>query len=273
MKKILSFFITLCLVLGISVMAFAGEDIYVNDKAGLLTESEAMELNLKAGYVSENYGSGIYIFTLDDFTEYGYDDIFVFAEDHYLYNDLGMGADKEGVLLVLSMDERDYALIVYGDETSSVFTDQAFDIVIDGMLDEFSVDNWYDGFYDYIDGCSYILEAPVYEEHAYPVQYDTYEREKDSGEAIVSVIGIIGLPCLIAGCVCYAFKRQMRSVYTGKSASHYISKEGFVLTSKSDIFTHITQVRNRIKTNNNSFKGGGGTRVSSRGFSGRSGKF
>ena len=278
-KRILSFLVVLCLVLGLSTTAFANED-YSNiyEGAGLLSTQEAKEINEKAAAVSEYHNSGIYIFVVDDIADYGYDDIYDFGRENYLSNGLGMGEEYSGVMLVLSMSERDYTIVVSGETMSKLFDNYNLDRVCDAMLDNFADNDWYGGFYDYIVACDKILEegvstAPDGYESTYSdatnYEYEEYTSEDATGIDLFDLLVILIVPSVIAAIVCFVFASQMKSVKKGTKAEHYISEKGFVLSQRSDIFTHVTQVRNKIKTSSSS---GGGSR-SSGSFSGRSGKF
>ena len=284
-KKILSFIIVLCLAFGLTAVVYADESYeYVYDEAGLLTSTEIQEINAKARYVSDTYDCGVYICATDDHTQYGYSNIYDFGREYYLSYELGKGEEYSGILLVLSMDERDYTIVVSGEDTSALFDDYALDVVCDEMLDDFGNNNWYEGFYDYIDACGYILETGIaatdenYQSSYTDVtdyDYGYYESTADEGWGIYGVLAAVGIPCIIALIVCLIFKGQMKSVYKGSGAREYISKDGFKLSERSDIFTHTTQVRNRIVTNNKPRGGSiniGGGRVGGS-FSGRSGKF
>ncbi len=278
-KRILSFLVVLCLVLGFSTTAFANEDYSnVYEGAGLLSEQEVKEINEKAVAVSEYHNCGIYIFVVEDFKDHGYDDIYDFGRENFLSNGLGMGEDYSGILLVLSMSERDYTIVVSGESMSGLFDSYNLDRVCDAMLDNLADNDWYGGFYDYIVACDEILEEGVsYAPDGYESTYSDatdYEYEEYTAEDAIGIdmfdLGvIIILPSIIAGIVCLIFGLKMKSVKKGTKADLYISEKGFVLSQRSDIFTHVTQVRNKIKT---SSSGGGGSR-SSGGFSGRSGKF
>ena len=51
---------------------------------------------------------------------------------------------------MLSMTERDFAMVAYGDIANSVFTDRKQDGIIDDFLDDFAYDDWAGGIADYI---------------------------------------------------------------------------------------------------------------------------
>ena len=72
MKKILSFLAVLALLTALCVPALAAEPELdnVTDAAALLSDQEWAALESKAEALSAQYECGIYIITLDDFTDY-----------------------------------------------------------------------------------------------------------------------------------------------------------------------------------------------------------
>lgn len=78
--------------------------------------------------VSEQYGCGVYIVTVEDFTDYS-DAYYVddFGEELFSSYDLGLGDGNCGILLILSMAERDYGLVAHGDFANTAFTDYGKD--------------------------------------------------------------------------------------------------------------------------------------------------
>lgn len=75
-------------------------------------------------------------------------------------------------------------------------------------------------------------------------------------------------PLLVAGLVCFAFLRQMKTAVPQRAADHYIQGGGFVLTARSDTFLFKTETRITIVE-----KKSGGTTTDRGGFSGTTGKF
>lgn len=294
-KKIMMILVAFCLAFGMNVSAFA-EETYVRDNAAILTEEERASLEERAKEASEETKSGIYILTVEDFSQDGYSDTFDFAIDYYTQNDLGYGEEKNGVLVMLSMNDRDYEIICYGENEDLIFNAYGFDEVVDAMLDDFAEDYWYNGFFDYIATCRKVLNEDVpsyyegdnvyHETNGYYNggynNYDDYyyvEKGRSAETVAVMAVAIIGVPSLIAGIICFVFYKQMKSVYKGADADNYVPKGGFTLTAKTDRFSHTTVVRNKIKTENKNgiSRGGGGfgggSSHRSGGFSGRSGKF
>ena len=110
MKKILSpVLAVLLLIICLSVPAFADAQLnHVTDEAGILYDSDIAALEERAAAVSEQYDCGVYIVTVEDFTDYS-DAYYVddFGEELFSSYDLGLGDGNCGILLILSMAERD----------------------------------------------------------------------------------------------------------------------------------------------------------------------
>ena len=157
MKKFLSSVLAvLLLIVCLSIPAFADAQLsYVTDDAGILYDSDISALEERAAAVSEQYGCGVYIVTVEDFTDYS-DAYYVddFGEALFSSYDLGLGDGSCGILLILSMAERDYGLVAHGDFANTAFTDYGKDALAEYFLDDFRNDDWYQGFADYIDGCA-----------------------------------------------------------------------------------------------------------------------
>ena len=79
--------------------------------------------------ISNRYGCGVYVVSLQDYRDYGsYSSIRNFSEEFYNHYRLGLGQNRNGILLVLSMAERDYCLIAYGSDAHYAFTDYGKDL-------------------------------------------------------------------------------------------------------------------------------------------------
>ena len=147
-KQILCLLAALMLLLGLSVSASAYESAHVFDYAGLLTDSEAGALEARCQEAEDTYGCGVYIVTVDDYSLY-YDagSIENFSEGFFLDFELGAGEDQNGILLALSMAERDYDLCAHGMIGNRSFTDYGKGALAERyFLSEFGSDNWYAGF-------------------------------------------------------------------------------------------------------------------------------
>lgn len=265
MRKVISFTATLLILVSLAMPAFAAEPQldHVTDAAQLLTEEERMELERKAREVSEEYQCGVYIITLEDFTEYSYETtIYEAAKEIYLLYDLGLSSEKSGVLLMLSMAERDYVILAYG-YGNTAFTDYGKDKLAESFLGDFGNDEWYAGFEHYLLKSESMLEraregAPL-------------DVNNTPGVAFLGLFLCLAFGCLVAFVVCSILKGQMKSAAVKTEADSYIRPGGVVFTNRQDRFTHTTQTR--VKIEKAASGSGGGTTRDSSGFSGKSGKF
>lgn len=115
MKRFFAYATLLLLSLCLTVPALAAgpaitEGTAVTDLGGVLTAEELASLEDTAQSLADEYGCGVYALLLPDFTVYGYEDIFDFAQDVFEENALGLGDSQNGVLLAVSTETRDVSI-------------------------------------------------------------------------------------------------------------------------------------------------------------------
>lgn len=266
MKKWVSWMAALLLVLALAIPARAAEPQlnHVTDAAGLLTEEEWETLERKAAGMSDTYRCDVYIITVSDFLEYtSQTGVYEGAKELYRTYDLGYGTEKSGVLLLLSMAERDYSLIAYG-YGNIAFTDYGKDKLAEVFLDDFRGDDWYDGFSDYLEKCEDMLSAA---RAGNPLDVGSNPAIGGAGVAISIVLG-----CLSSLGICALLATTMKSVGIKTEADAYIREGSVRFNVRADQFTHVTRSRVKIEQQTSSGSGGG-TTIDRNGFSGKSGKF
>lgn len=264
-KCILSLLLALCLVLSLGGVALASSQItmpHVTDAVGLLTQDEVLALEAQAEQIAEDYGCAPYILVVENYRDYE-DTYDVREAGMNLYErwGLGYGPEKNGLLLILSMAERDYALVTYGSVTHRAFTDYGQNALREQFLDNFRNDDWAGGFRDYLDGCAWLLEQA---RNGTP--YDVNTAPKGFNPLILVI------PLVLALAVCLVLTAQMKTAKRKTEAGDYMVQGGAEMRVVQDIFTHRTVTRQVIQSENKG-GGGGGTTINSRGFSGKSGKF
>lgn len=265
-KRLFSLILVLVMLLSVGIFAAAAEPApeqtgaqmeYVIDTADLLSFAEWSELEQRAASVSERYGCGVYIVTVDDYTDYGTGSVYEVTTQLYNFegNGFGGGAGRNGIILLLSMAERDWAMFVTGDTAAYAFNADGRKMLEKVFLDNFRDNDWYGGFSDYINACNeYLAKA----EAGAPVKKS-------------ASLGLpIGLAIIIALAVCLVMKGRMKTVYQKVEADAY-TVGNIKLTRSYDRFTHITETRRTIEKSNDS--SGGSSSESGGGGTGRSGKF
>jgi len=256
MKKFMHLILTVCLIGIMSFSSFAS-DMYVYDEAGLLAAEDLVALDAEAAEVSDKYGYGIYAVIVNDYQKYSTSDIYITATEIYHGLGLGKGDDREGILLMLSMNERDYATFFYGENVKYAFDEYGQIQLEDQFLDDFADERWYDGFHDYVTVCDEYLGLAA---EGNPV------RKNPASTFGVAIAAAVFLAYIFTD----SLKKSMKSVHKGGSVSSYVTSKGLHLTERGDYFLYNTQTRREIersssKSESSSRSGGGG--------SGRSGKF
>lgn len=230
---------------------------YVWDLADILSYEQWESLEHTVGSTTKRYGCGVYIVTVDDYTEYG-DDIYELAYQTYHNSDnkLGVGSGRDGILLLMSMEERDYALFVYGDKAEYAFNSYAQELLEDEFLDDFAEDDWFAGLSDYVNTCDKDLALA---RSGKPV------KKSPVGAIAASVVIGLSVACI----VCLSQKAKMHTVHKKVEANAYTAGD-IVLTERFDQYTHTTETRRKIEKDSGS---GSSSSRSGGGGSGRSGKF
>ena len=265
------------LISSLFILLFISLSLYslsskVQDDCGLLSNTELSDLQTHAAQISSDYNCGVYIVVvknMNDFTfDYEiYEDAFgieAFAQ-YLFFNELnGTGTTGDGLLLVMSMKERDYDIMAHGDFGNYAFTDYGKDKLADSFLNYFGNNNWYKGFSAYLNRVDKFLEAA---RNGNPVDVGT--RIKNHNLPVSIAAGLI-FGFIVALISCLAMKSGMKSVHLARIASGFIAQDGVSIPVKSDMFLRNTVVRQAIQSSSSS---GGGTRINSSGSSHHSGKF
>lgn len=260
MKKLILFLLLcLCLCLSFTALAAAaGETLdYVTDAAGILSEQEARNLNDTATRIAERYGCAVYIVTLQDYRSYNNEGVEQCTQELYHNFELGYGENRDGLILLMSMAERDYDLWGYGPFAVYAFTDYGLDRLEQSFLPYFRQNDWYGGFSAYLRGAESLLaKADQGEPEAY--------RMPIAAKAAIA----LAPSSLIGFLVCAIFKGQMKTAKEKDTAEDYVVSGSARLRVREDLFINRTRTVHVIEQ-----RGGGGARPSVGGTSHHSGKF
>ena len=280
-RTVSSLLLVIILLLSLSVCAHAEARIdYVSNYAGILSSDEQKDLRDRAAAVSAQYDFGVYVVVVDDHTQYVNGSIEDFAEEIFHSYGLGVGETEEGVILAMSMKERDYDIYAHGEFGNYAFTDYGKEQLADSFLDNFRRNDWAGGFRDFINNCDKIIHQA---KDGNPV--DIWIPDPDPVETGPSFDGFkaaisLAMGALFGGGAVGGMKRSMKTAVKQTQAENYI-RGGVNLRGERDTFVNRTVTRTRIRQENNSSSssrpGGGhfgGTTISgSHGGSHHSGKF
>ena len=240
----------------------------LKDEAGLVNEDEADSLLTQLNEISERQNCDVIVVTvasLDGKTAESY------ADDYFDFNDYGLGQDRDGILLLLSMEDRDWAISTHGFAITA-FTDAGQSYMTDHFLSYISDGEYAQGFQKYAELCDQFLTQAKEGE-----PYDTDNLPKGSVAFVWLPIDIV-IGCIIAFFRAQGKKKRLKTVRKKVSARDYIVQGSLkVRTGREILLNRVVSSRDISSSDSSSSGSGGGssTHTSSSGetHGGSSGKF
>lgn len=238
------------------------------DEADILTDAEEAELLARLDAISEEYKNDVVIVTnysLDEKTAREY------ADDFFDYHGYGFGPESNGILLLLSMEYRDWAISTTGSGIKT-FTDAGQNYMTENFLSYISDGNYLKGFQKFAD-----LSEDFLEQARTGQPYDHGNMPKDPLAWYWLPITLL-ISLFLAFSITKKMKSKLKSVRRQEAAHDYIRMNSFDLSDQRDLFLY-RNVSSAIKPKDSGRGGGGGggssTHTSSSGTShgGSSGKF
>ena len=236
------------------------------DDADLLTDSEEEELETQLDEISERQQLDVAVVTvnsLDGKTAEAY------ADDFYDYNGYGYGDDNSGILLLISMEDRDWHMTTCGFGITA-FTDAGMDYMQEQFVSYLSDGEYMEAFQKYATLCDdFITQADTGE----PYDSNNMPHEPLSPFWIFAAL-LLGF--IIAFIMASGKKSKLKSVKKQVAAKQYTKKGSLTLTRNTDQFINRVVTSRRIERDDDSSSGGGSSvHTSSSGTShgGSGGKF
>lgn len=248
--RILICFLLICLFLPFTRI-HAGSDVYVSDDAGLFSTDEADSLNEEAQELSDEYGFGVYIRTIQD--EDSYDDIYTYTENYYTDNGLGYGDTSDGVLFLIAMSSQggSYDIYVPGDVTEEMISTDGVSIINDDVKTYLQAHDFDKAGEAYLDSASSLLS--YYQENGVA---ETYDNEPEQSSGILRYLLMIGLPLLVALIVILVMLNMNRTKHKAVTAKQYVKKNGVHMNTIQDIFLYRTETRTPLPQNDSNRSSG-----------------
>lgn len=243
------------------------------DSAGLLSDSEASDLLNLLDEISERQHLDVVIVTVNSLDG---KNVVAYADDYYDYNGYGYGDNRDGILLLISMGERDWCLSTKG-YGITVFTDAGQEYISDLFVSDLSAGDYAAAFTTFANLCDdYITQANTGE----PYDVDNLPKEPFAfGANLITTFVIAFIIALITTAI---MKGSLKSVHSQSTADDYMKQGSMKLTRKDDLFLY-SHVDRREKPKNDSSgsshsshsSGGSSTHTSSSGSThgGSHGKF
>lgn len=248
-RRILSLALILVLCMAMTLTAYAASDeelgdvgeLFVVDDALLLSESEVSALNAKLQEISNTYQVQIVVATIDVLEDIDIDEFIEFAYDEI---GLGYGSNRDGVLLLVCMDPREYRILTNGLADAAIGS-SGIDEIGEAIVSDLSDGNYADAFEEFADQCAYYLDGHI---NGYPFNV---------GRSLLIALGI----GLLAGfLVAKSLQSQLITVRKQEKAHSYVKSGSMQVTDRKELFLYRT-VDRRKKENDSSKSSGSGRSV------------
>ena len=221
--------------------------------AGLDSRSEALQFDIVIVTVD----------SLDGETPRNY------AEDFFWYNNYGLGEDRDGALLLVAMDTRDWYIATHGFGITAI-TPAGREAMADRFLPQLSNAEYAAAFSTFAEECEdYVNQARN------GSAYDTGNLPDEPFEApgFLWVVACLLFGALIGGITVGVMAAKHKTVRRQPAANSYVVQDSLHLTQQSDLFLYANTTRTaRPKDNDRSgsdaHSGSGGSS-----FGGGGGKF
>ncbi len=252
-----------------AVTAEAAEDMMrISDWAELLSDDEEAELSDQLDEISERQQFDIVIVTLDSLEGA---DVTAYADDFYDYNGYGFGEEKDGILFLISMEERDWCISTSGYGITA-FTDVGQEYLSEKFLPYLSDGDYGEAFRIFASQRDdYITQARA------GTPYDVDNMPTEPFSPFGALIIAAGTGFIAAFIATGIMKLGLRSVFSEPKAESYIKKDSLNLTKNYDLFLYrnVTRTERQKETGSSGGSGGSTTHTSSSGntHGGSRGKF
>lgn len=241
------------------------------DQADLLSDSEEAELSEKLDEISEKQQADIVVVTR---TTLNGKSPAEYADDYYDTKGYGFGDGKDGILFLISMEERDWYISTRGFGITAV-TDAGLEYMSEQFLDDLREGAYAAAFTRFAKLCDDFL-TQAHTGRPYDVDY----LPKEPFEVVGGLIMAFAIAFMISLIVTGIMRSKLKSVHSQPAADSYVKKGSMKLTKQNDLFLyrHIER-RERPKdtgsTSHSVHSGGSSTHSSSSGAThgGGGGKF
>ena len=241
-KRAILILLVLLTVFSMSVTLLAADQTArLYDEADLLTDAEENTILDRLNGVSEKYKVDVIIATVETVGDSTADE---FVEDFYDRNGCGYGNNKDGVILLISMEERDYRILSNGLGAEAIGTDD-IKAIGDAISSDLTAGRYAKAFGSFIDECEYLIDGEI---NGFPFAFVK--------NLLISVV--IGF--LASFIVTGMMRRKLKSVRGQREAADYMKKGSMDLRVSRDTFLYrnVTRTKKENKSSSDSDRNTGG---------------
>lgn len=286
-KKILSVLLALVLFAFLCVTGFAVTENVTEidvtkhrliDNAHLLSVNEENELLAELDKFSERDELDFAIFTTESL---GAMSVEAYAERAFELYGYGYGESLDGILLVISMENRDFDIYAHGN-AENIFTAQIREYIASQFTPYLSSGEYKEAFSKFIYLSELCVSNPQYiqsqiDDYDFDYGYDTDITVTERPDSLPIKTGLVAIVIGVGIAILIVLKMvsKLKTVHHQKDADSYVVRGSMNVTESRDMFLYhtVTRTAKPKNTSNGSHSGGGFSSSSSSGGSHTSGKF
>ena len=217
-----------CIPVFADTAGFSEEYSRFQNPDGIMAEGDAEKLNEELDEISHRQNLDVTVVLVETF--YG-ESVQAYADDLYDTCDYGYGDEKDGLLLLVSLKDRDWYISTFGYATT-VFTDAGIQYIGEQIAPKLADGAYLEAFETYISQCDrFIAQAKKGK------PYDTGAMPRNLLSPIwlpISILVGFGGALLIVG----VYKGQLKSVRMQREAENYVREGSFQVTNRGDYFLY-----------------------------------
>lgn len=220
MKKLLSLLLVLILCASLTVLTFAAyENDILIDEADLLTEQEEQRLRSALERIGQEFDAQLCLVTTN-FTEGG--DVDYYVNHLYDMGGYGYGEEKNGVMLLIAMDLREFRILSNGFASDAIGPGEIVDIS-DRITSKLTDGDYAEAVEAFAEDCEYYLDGYL---NGYPFE---------AGKALKTAL-IIGF--VISLITVLIMMSQLKSVRKQNQANAYVKPGSLHIAQANDFFLY-----------------------------------
>ena len=254
--------------------SFADGDMeYAVDSAKVLTTEELESLKSKLAQISDENNIDVGVVTVDYLDGKSAQE---FANDLFEQNKFGKGENRDGILLLVATEDREWAMSTHG-SAKEAFNEEGLDYLSGEFLPYLSDDDFYSAFENFADnaqelGTMYVAGDPYGEgeyvdDENYPVDENIVEEEKGINNEVWIPLSIV-MGCAISLIIMMMYKSQLKSVKSESRADDYLIDMKLVKSQDIFLYRTVTRTMRPKNTDTGGSSSGGGSS-----YGGSSGSF
>ena len=264
-KNLIYLLLMVCMIFTVMFPVSASEYYPVFDEPDLLTDSEESELIAKLENICSQKQMEVVVAAFETIGDYS---PMEYADDFYDYNGYGYGENRDGLILIVVMDTRDWWISTCG-KAITTFTDAGIDYIGEQIVPYMADGDYYGAFSRFAEQCvAYIDQANAGD------PYDTHNLPKDPFNAVTALVIAVVIGFIVGKIYTGSLKGQLKTVQAQRAAANYVKNGSMNVTNSRDFFLY-RNVSKVARETSSSRSGGSSTHTSSSGAAhgGGGGKF